>query len=101
MFHTRGHFLILAEAGKPDGRSLRVADVVELLVVRLIQDVVDGGGEIVLSHVIPAEDRGGPGWSRWWNRWFGMVQDEGNGGTDGSGWFEMKKMEQMVRDGSR
>ena len=78
MFDTRCEGLVFTESGKPDGSSLGMADVVELLVARLVEDVVDGGGEIVLSHVIPAVEKHGSRWSRWWIR---LVQ----GGVDGGG----------------
>jgi len=38
-----------------DGRSLRVADVVHLLVARLAQDVVDVGRQVVLAHLVEGE----------------------------------------------
>ena len=59
MFDARCEFLVFTESGKPNGSSLGVADVVELLVARLVENVVDGSGEIVLSHVIPAVDKHG------------------------------------------
>ncbi|RUS83118.1 hypothetical protein EGW08_009107, partial [Elysia chlorotica] len=47
--------LVCAESGEGDGRALGVAHVVELLGARLVQDVVDHGGEVELGHVVPAD----------------------------------------------
>lgn len=38
-----------------DGRALRVANVVELLVARLAQDVVDVGRQVVFAHLVEGE----------------------------------------------